>query len=759
MPSYPQSLKKTRARRVFGEIIVESLNKDRDANVSNVEDGCNLNKVDVGNSLSYSTGISEPSTSMEQTDTFSPSKRLCFTTPSGNMDSQCGASEKMLTNAMDKENRNDVNVSSELLPITKSPCVTKRTDAPPAVIHFNSNDEIDDTAIGENRNKTKQDPPKNPMNDSRKQNCINGISNSRSKRRDLVKITQKAITQATASVNDTLNAARVARDINAQDRAREINRFRDEWKEETEEARKFQEEAERIRRGLLNLQSQLSSKFQQSRVRTREAQHTVRFNEIAKRSQFESKVYRDQHRTLKEERDRRRRESNMARAKLRLNCRQGEEKLRLIRQNEHLALMKERNESYNASSKFKIDNATKRRKSYAFRNGDARRIREIYSGMKIKEAECEQDSYQLKFKGERDADAYRKKLKEERRKSMAFRSKEARDQRIRLCKERKLLQKQEKESISLKLAAERDVDKYHKNMNEARRKSLAKRNLDAKKKRDNIFEAEKKTIEDEHKSYKLKWAGEKDTEAYKRKVAKDRRDSLAFRNKESFQHSKVMEELRILEKEREAESYILKWAGERDAKKYEEQLREERRKSLKGRNEEKKRLRDMQQEQRSEELALLAQDETMRAVDHKEMENYKKQLAARDRASLAYRRKEANLVRIEGKLKKQKDYQIEQGNRALVDAANWDVAGYIEDCKTRKRMSLVVRAKEKRHHREWQQKQAEQAYKRRREDARLRARDRRYQDMALREERRQIALEAIRHAGCSFNVNAFSLLN
>jgi len=379
--------------------------------------------------------------------------------------------------------------------------------------------------------------------------------------------------------------------------------------------------------------------------------------------------------------------------------------------------------------------------------------------MKTEEAQREQESFQLKFEGERDADTYRRKVEEERRDSMAFRSREAKDQRNRLEKQRKEAQKQEHESISLKLAGGRDVDKYRKKMNEARRNSLAQRNLDAKNKRDKQYEGEKKAKEAEHESYKLKWAGEKDTETYKRNQAKERRDSLAFRNKESFQHSKVMEELRILEKEREAESYVLKWAGERDAKEYRARLQEDRRNSLKRRNEDGKRQRDMQEERRSQEIERLAQYESIQAADQKDKEKCKKVLAARDRASLVFRGEEAKLGRLEKKRQKQKDSEIDQGNRALVDAANWDVAGYIEDCKNRKRMSLVLRAKEKSRHRQWQQKQAEQAYLKRREDSRLRAKDRRHRDMALREERRRIALDAIRHAGCSFNVNAFSVLN
>jgi hypothetical protein len=73
-------------------------------------------------------------------------------------------------------------------------------------------------------------------------------------------------------------------------------------------------------------------------------------------------------------------------------------------------------------------------------------------------------------------------------------------------------------------------------------------------------------------------------------------------------------------------------------------------------------------------------------------------------------------------------------------------------------MSLALRAKEKRQHRKWEESQAQIALAQRMQDGRLRAQDRRQQEMAYREERRRIALDAIRHAGCSFNVNGAAAL-
>ena len=89
----------------------------------------------------------------------------------------------------------------------------------------------------------------------------------------------------------------------------------------------------------------------------------------------------------------------------------------------------------------------------------------------------------------------------------------------------------------------------------------------------------------EHESYELKFASERDADDYRKKVAAERRKSLANRNKESARHAEVMKELRNIAQEKEAESFMLKWAGENDAKAYIAKLAEDRRKSLKFRGE------------------------------------------------------------------------------------------------------------------------------------------------------------------------------
>jgi hypothetical protein len=212
----------------------------------------------------------------------------------------------------------------------------------------------------------------------------------------------------------------------------------------------------------------------------------------------------------------------------------------------------------------------------------------------------------------------------------------------------------EQASIQLKLQGEQDADAYRRKLEEERRASLAKRNALAKKQRDNQAEVKSRLLDEAHASYELKWGGEKDAEAYKRQLEKVHRESLANRNKERVHHAKVMEELRELALEKETESFVLKWAGENDAKAYLAQCEAERRASLKLRNAEGKRQREFEEEQRMLALAAAHEDEVLQAQARQDIEAYKKKCAERDRASLEFRRKEANVQRLEERRRRQR---------------------------------------------------------------------------------------------------------
>jgi hypothetical protein len=641
---------------------------------------------------------------------------------------------------------------------------------------------------------------------------VAAVSRPAMKRRDLVKQTQMNINSAIVSVNQTLNAARVSRKNNFEHRQKEIAAVRNQWKEEKQEANEYHNEAADMRHGLLSLQKQLSSKYQQVRVQAKVSQKHAQLDAITKESHFQSKVYRDHQRALKEERDRKRRESTTARAKLRQNYRAGEETLTAIRAEEDQAVIDERHAGHLATRDTRKANADFRRKSFAFRGGDARRIRATFERIQAEGQQREQESIQLKLASARDAVAYQKQLEEDRRKSFAFRNKEgskqrttmkehgyeemalehasyelkwggqqdanaykqkmeeerrqsfaqrnkkAKNQRDWMEEQRMAALSEEQLSTGLKLDGARDAENYRLKLEDERRKSFAGRNAHGKKQRDLQVELDNAAQVKEHNGFELKWAGEKDAEAYKRQMEKERRDDFRLRNKERFEHSKVMDELRDIAKEKETESYLLKWAGEQDAKEYLAKVEEERRQSLNFRNKEGKLHREIEEEQRMQELDRGHQDELLRAAGRQDMETYKKECAERERASLEFKRKEANVQRLEEKRTQQDAFEVDRSNHALEDAAHWDVVEYIRDCKDRRRLSLAFRAKEKRGHRRWEDKQAHINLEQKRQDSRLRSLDKRQQEIARREERKRIAMDAIRHAGCSFNVNAFSVL-
>jgi len=145
-------------------------------------------------------------------------------------------------------------------------------------------------------------------------------------------------------------------------------------------------------------------------------------------------------------------------------------------------------------------------------------------------------------------------------------------------------------------------------------------------------------------------------------------------------------------------------------------------------------------------------------IDHKELEEYRSACAARDRASLAYRRKEAYLQRLRKLQEKEIENQEQAAINQLEDSAHLDVLEYVEECKMRRRLSLVYRANEKRRHREWERLKKEEEREQLHRSTKLVSLDRKYVELAKQKERACIALDALRHAGCSFNVNPFAAL-
>lgn len=353
---------------------------------------------------------------------------------------------------------------------------------------------------------------------------------------------QDAVTKATNSVHRTIDMAGGSK------------------KDKLQHVQLFHAETEQNRRALLKLQRELSSSFRKSKAEKQRVERFTQLEAIEKESQFQSEVFRDHVKTLRDERERRRRDSVKARAKLREDHRRGEQKLQLQRIEEDQIFFEERQLSIVASQEEKKRSAQDRRKSYQFRNGDARRIRELHAEMESSKLKAESESYELKWKGENDAKEYQRQLAQQ------------------------------------------------------RRESLAARNAEGKRRKELEDKQKSEQMVQEHESYELKRAAEKDAEQYKKEMEQKRRESLADRNKERAQHAKVMDELNALARERETESTMLKWAGENDAKDYLAKLARQRRESLQGRNREGRAHRELEEANRQRLLAEAHADETLNAA-------------------------------------------------------------------------------------------------------------------------------------------------
>ena len=86
------------------------------------------------------------------------------------------------------------------------------------------------------------------------------------------------------------------------------------------------------------------------------------------------------------------------------------------------------------------------------------------------------------------------------------------------------------ESYEDKWAGEKDDDEYKKITSEKRRESFSFQNAEGKRQRDVQTEMEADERNREHKTYELKWAGDSDAEDYEKKIAKEQKESFAFRN-------------------------------------------------------------------------------------------------------------------------------------------------------------------------------------------------------------------------------------
>ena len=465
-------------------------------------------------------------------------------------------------------------------------------------------------------------------------------NNNGGDRRNLVAKTQQSITHGdsngsggsfaggggSASVNQSINAARSAKQSHLLTYQSKMAKIRSERQNQKLDAATFHAEAERMRREALAMQRQLSAKFAKARAQREAAIKADRLNAITREVEFKASVFRDHQASNKELENRRRRKSSQVKSVIWAERRTNTEQMRLDRIEEDRAWMEERNLGSMAAREYARSEAETRRQSLAFRNAEGRRIREEAEQQRAEELHGESQSIQLKLAGERDADAYRRQMAEERRQSHEFRHQEAFRQREEAEQRRAEEVAAESASIQLKLAGERDADDYRRQMAEERRQSYAFRNAEVKRHRDKF------PCCHIHLLYGF------ETEHFL--------SSLLFDN---FQGRRIREEedqVRAEEAAAESDSIQLKLAAERDADDYRRQMAEERRQSYAYRNEEGRRQREEEEQQRIDQVIDESESIQLKLAAERDADAYRRQMAARKRASLQYRNKEGRIHRM-----------------------------------------------------------------------------------------------------------------
>ena len=621
---------------------------------------------------------------------------------------------------------------------------------------------------------------------------------------DLVQKTQLAIEKAEVALNESVCTTRaplasMKRAPHRQSKKKHIIDASPNYERELKDAKKFNEALQKRRFEALQRHRILSSQSSRQKATFNQMKRDARLQKIDEESQFKSAVYRDHQKTLKEKEDQRKRQSIAARERLRLNAKEGKERMRMEQIEEEQAVHDERYAMSQAIQKAKKEYADQRRKSYQFRSGDAQRIRAIHSKMEAERMANEHQSYELKRQGDKDVDTFRKEMNDVRRESMAGRGEHARQARKRQdALEHEQLQKnhhsaelereaskdvaeakrqeeikrrestekhniqarqnrrrkeemvsraitEDHESYKLKREGEKDAEEYHKDLLRERRESLAFRGQEAVLQRKQISKLHALAMEEEHKSYELKREGGKDVEKYERDQAEARRQSMENRNADRARHAKVMGELRGIAMEQERDSYILKWDAENDVKEYKKELQQKRKESLMLRGEEVVRIRRQEDADESQRLQQAHQDEILKAEGRKDVQAYKQKCAQRDRASLEYRRKEARKQRLEEMEMQHEQQKVEEVNNEMEIDACKDVEEYIKTIRDKRRQSLAFRAKEKRRHQAWKREQERKERIQRHEVLNGRMVDHRYIEMAEQEERTARALDDIKH--------------
>mmetsp|Transcript_40112 Transcript_40112/g.46934 ORF Transcript_40112/g.46934 Transcript_40112/m.46934 type:complete len:268 (+) Transcript_40112:423-1226(+) len=132
----------------------------------------------------------------------------------------------------------------------------------PVIVNKNCSPVIENSSLNKNRTPTNMEaaPPSSKEN------------------RQIFSV-QKAIDEATFSVNKSLNAVRKAKDEQVREKIAETSRIREERRAEKEEAKAFHAEAHKTKKEFLDLRNQLPTKFMKTKVE-REQQQQQRAEEM-----------------------------------------------------------------------------------------------------------------------------------------------------------------------------------------------------------------------------------------------------------------------------------------------------------------------------------------------------------------------------------------------------------------------------------------------------------------------------------------------
>jgi hypothetical protein len=425
---------------------------------------------------------------------------------------------------------------------------------------------------------------------------------------------QKAIDMATTSVNQTLNFSRIAKIEDVKFKSAVAAKIREEKMEEKQSAASLQADTEQAKRKILDLRSKLFSEYTKQKTHRYRKDYHRHLEKVSKDMEFNSKVYVDHKITLKEMADARRRKSVHIKSLIRNEQKKWEGRRKQELQQEEHDSFQLKWAGEEDAKKYLEQQIEERRKSFAFRNQEGRRHRELEEQWRVEELQRAHEDEKLTAAAHKDEETYKQSCEEARRESFAFRNREGARHRAVMEELKQIVQEKEHESFMLKWAGEEDAKKYLQQQAEERRKSLAARNQEGRRHRELEEQWRVEELQRAHHDEVLIAAAHKDEEKYKEACEQARRESFAFRNQEGARQRAVMQEIRDVDKHSEHESYMLKWAGDEDAKRYLEQQAEERRKSLALRNQEGRRHRELEEQWRVETIQQAHEDEVLRSA-------------------------------------------------------------------------------------------------------------------------------------------------